>query len=865
MACLLFTAGGALAFAAGPATVQGSVIDPAGNLISGAQVTLTNIATGSALTALTGQDGTYSISVSSGGAYTLTIRKEGFNSFSQPVQLQPNQFLHVDAKLAVGTASQSVVVHGGVLPGATEQPSQEQVFLSSQSIRVIDRKQMDIVGPVAGAAQIISTTPGANVTGYGNTGATKYTVTLNGINQGWGGYGGFTGGGSLAVTFDNVPIVDPGTGLWQSPTLPQTQMIQNVNVTYGPGNPADRWYTNIGGAVEFTPVQPTAKPHADLSLIYGSYDQKNIETNLSTGQLHGWSAVFSGGAGSGNDFRKAPDGFKNPSKDIAALGKVVKAFDASSLELAGYYAHGGGYRSQVIPTTANPGITVNGEPGTEEYSQPTSGYYSTLPYNSYNKYDTNEMGLIYARENVQMDDTTSLQNLSWYMHIARSHYRIDDVYSPGPQQDEWNSPYTNTVGDKFTLTKLLPYNTVTADGYYLHALYNSRNNFYNPADGGAKRVVNIGGKIRSSYFDQDDFALSLQDDIHPVPILHITPGIRYVGFATGYSNAALQDFTFVPGVVLSSHCPANQTSNSSDPTVNTKDQGANCPGHENRSGVEPSVDVTVRVLPWLSLYGGFYEALRSPQLGGGGGQFQAVDPASYHLSRQTYYQAGLKVHLEQAGIFNNLLFGAAFYHQNYADQEIDVTLANGNSVSSNGTSAYHGVNAFIDDDPVRNLHAFANISLEAANYTNYVVILPLPATSGSPATPGQNYNGSPVPYVPTSTLNVGVYYDWKPSESVMIEPMASFQFIGSQHLFDNVAVAPSNQTMSSYGTLNLGVKAPIKKHVEANLTALNVLNKKYNEYEYISSGGYFGTPSGGYRLAYPAPPVTVYGGVDFHF
>ena len=40
---------------------------------------------------------------------------------------------------------------------------------------------MDIAGPVAGAAQIISTASGAQVTG--NTGSTKYTVTLNGINR----------------------------------------------------------------------------------------------------------------------------------------------------------------------------------------------------------------------------------------------------------------------------------------------------------------------------------------------------------------------------------------------------------------------------------------------------------------------------------------------------------------------------------------------------------------------------------------------------------------------------------------------------------------------------------------------------------
>ncbi len=34
------------------------------------------------------------------------------------------------------------------------------------------------------------------------------------------------------------------------------------------------------------------------------------------------------------------------------------------------------------------------------YSQQTSGFYSTLPYDAYNKYDVNVMGLAHVRENI---------------------------------------------------------------------------------------------------------------------------------------------------------------------------------------------------------------------------------------------------------------------------------------------------------------------------------------------------------------------------------------------------------------------------------------------------------------------------------
>ncbi len=768
----------------------------------------------------------------------------------------PGQWAAAQQAVNAGEVSATGVGTAAPVAGATPQPTQQKVFNSNQTVRVLDRAQMDAAGPVAGSAQILSYTPGANVVGYGNSGATKYTINLNGVNQGWGGYGGQTTAGALGITFDGVPIVDPATNLWQSPTLPQAGMIQNTNVTYGPGDPVDRWYSNIGGSVEFTPLQPTAKPGGGVELTYGSYDQKNIDFNLRTGDYHGWSTVLAGGAGNGNSFRTGTDGFTNPSEDYAIYLKTVKTFQTGSFEFGGYAASSGGYRSQVIPTTANPAITVNGQPGAQPYSQQTTGYYSTLPFSSYDKKDYNKMWLLYGRENIRLDDTTTLHNLTWYMHISRMHSRLTDVYAAGPQQYEFNSPHTNTIGDKIWLSEELPFNTVDVGAYYIHALYNSRNNFYNPADGGDKGVVNIGGTIRSSYFAQDDTALFLQDDIHPIPMLHITPGIRFVGYQTAYSNSSTQDFSFAPGVVLSSHCPVTGASTPG----NTKDQGASCDNHQSRNAVEPSIDATLNPLPWLSLYGGYLETTRAPQMGGGGGLFTSVDPNSYHLALAQYYQLGFKVHVRHMGVLNNFLFGAAYFHLRYAKQEIDTTLANGDTIAANGTSVYNGVNMFLDDNPVYQLHVFANGSIQAAKYTSYI-------------TGGVTYNGSPVSYVPAATANVGAYYNTF-VHGILIEPRGWVQFVGSQHIFDNVTVAPSNQTMPAYGTLNLAVKATVPLHLpdgigtrwlDLKLTALNVLNRQYNAYEYISSGSYFGTPTGGYLLAYPGAPFTIYGTVGVQF
>jgi iron complex outermembrane receptor protein len=147
-----------------------------------------------------------------------------------------------------------------------------------------------------------------------------------------------------------------------------------------------------------------------------------------------------------------------------------------------------------------------------------------------------------------------------------------------------------------------------------------------------------------------------------------------------------------------------------------------------------------------------------------------------------------------------------------------------------------------------------NGNFEGARYTTYAVSLG--------AGPGV-YNGSPVPYVPSSTFNLGATYNFKIG-GITIIPVGAFQFVGTQTIFNNQIGAPSDLTMSSYGTVNLGLTAPFK-HFDLLFNGLNILNKKYNEYLYVSSGGYFGTATAGYELAYPAAPITVYGSVRFHF
>jgi iron complex outermembrane recepter protein len=868
--CLLLLTCALVSRAQGPGSISGKVTDASGSAIASALVSAADLTTGATVHTSTGTDGQFTLGGLVPDQYLVTVEKSGFHAFTQRVSAAGTQPAVLNVRLTVETLAQSVVVRGTVVPGARPQPTRDDVLLSDQTVRVLDRKQLDAAGPVAGGAQMISYTPGANVFGYGNTGATKYTIQLNGIHQGWAGENtGFTAPGSLGITFDGVPISDVATGLWQSATMPQNLLMQNLAVTYGPGDPANRWYTNIGGQVEFTPVQPTVSPHISVSATYGSYGQKDIAFVLNTGGFHGWSTVIGGGVGSGDSYRNAYDGFQNHTKDGSIFAKTTRMFSAGSFELGGYYAKAGGFRPQVIPLTPQGILLPNGE----QYSESSSGFYSTMPYAAYNKYDTNELWMIYSRENLLLNSTTTLTNMTWYMHIGRLHDRLDDIFASTGQIDEWNNPYSNAFGDEISMSKVLPRNVVAVGAYFIHELYNSHNNFYDPSLGGngPARIVNVGGKFRSGLFNQDDVSLFAQDTFRPIPQISITPGIRLAGFQTGYSDNVVRDFIFPSGVIPTTHCslypvgadPFNNAN--ATPAPNVTDQGSICGSHESRNGVEPSISASVMPAHWLTIYGGYSETYRSPSLGGGGGMFQKIDPNYYSLAEGKYAQVGFKLRFTDAPVLKDTILGFAYYHLDYDNQEIDFETATGNQISAGGSSTYHGVNIYFDDDPAYNLHIFGNFNGESSRFVNYVQGGPSLAECSAQGLSCIAYNNLPVSYTPNATVNVGVYYGISRRERVLIEPRFWYNYTGPQNLFNNLTGGPSNQTMPGYGTANLSFVAPIMKYINLSVSIINLTNKRYNGYEYISSGGYFGTPTGGYILAYPGAPLSTYGTISFQF
>src|SRR6195256_295238 len=92
-------------------TVDGSVTDPSGAALPGAQVTLTNKGTQEKHTQVTGGEGSYQFVNVIPGEYRLDIEKSGFKHFARPnVTVQVQQDTHIDAALTVGQVSETIEV-----------------------------------------------------------------------------------------------------------------------------------------------------------------------------------------------------------------------------------------------------------------------------------------------------------------------------------------------------------------------------------------------------------------------------------------------------------------------------------------------------------------------------------------------------------------------------------------------------------------------------------------------------------------------------------------------------------------------------------------------------------------------------------
>jgi hypothetical protein len=159
---------GALAAQTFRGTILGTVTDPSGALVSGAKVTVKNVATGLERSTQTSADGSYSIPELPIGTYTVTITQPGFQTSSTTgVVVDVATERRVDAAMKTGKTSETVEVSGELLPQVETTSAELGGILTEQAIQNVpvngrDYTKLIYLNPgVAGSPDQISDSPGS--------------------------------------------------------------------------------------------------------------------------------------------------------------------------------------------------------------------------------------------------------------------------------------------------------------------------------------------------------------------------------------------------------------------------------------------------------------------------------------------------------------------------------------------------------------------------------------------------------------------------------------------------------------------------------------------------------------------------------
>jgi iron complex outermembrane receptor protein len=713
--------------------------------------------------------------------------------------------------------------------------SKKKIFKSTQSEAVVSRQDIEALGPSTSSAGALSAATGVEIRGYGgNSDTARYQIQLRGSKVGWSSTNGDADRNGITVLFDGIPMNNTisHNGQWDSNEIPITQLFSGINIIYGPGNPATRWFDSVGGTINYVPVQPTKHPHYQIGVVYGSQQTENLHFIFNTGQHDGWSAVIGGGyAGDKTYWTGTSVGhYSSPSQSHAIFAKIAKNFTNGTLAFGIYNVNNvePAPRPNFIPLTPIPGVTVTGYPGSPEFSQQTSGFYGTgTPAIWFKQLQVRDT-IFYSKFSVALSKDLTFHNNLWYRWGHRVHYRVNNYgtnspasgvfYVPNSTNSEYYYPTTNQYGDNFYFDYHLPYNNVKFGAYAILQKYFSPYLGYNN--------LGVGGSTQNNPASTQAFTLNttyvhayLQDTIHPLKGLRITPGIAEVSYHTEFAN---------------------------DLPIG----GNNAVGATNTAKTfvraEPSVGLRYQPLPWGALYANYAISFQNPTDNAfGANQSNPVNISILKPTQARDYEVGFKLFSHHVPVLHNATLNVNYFSDTLTDESIAIYHTNiTTSTQAAANAELKGVQIATTIEPNFHWRIFANASFDQDQYLQY-------------ETGGVLFHNEPIAYTPNVLMNFGLDYRTFVGSTLVTIGLLD-QYTGAQHYFNNNTNNVSHRKLPGFNVANLSISANVPvppsmtkavKVLELSFNINNVLGNQYNDNGYITAGGYFGTNTLGTNTA----------------
>jgi outer membrane receptor protein involved in Fe transport len=154
------------------ATMVGTITDPGGSVVRGAEVTARNVETGLKRTVTSGDEGTYRLEFLPVGKYTLEVTYSGFKkAFLNDIVLQVNDTARVDVALTVGQMTETVTVSEIATPAVNTTTSEIARTIQSGEITSLPLVERNVY-------TLLDLTPGVQSNNNGVAAASTGTSSL---------------------------------------------------------------------------------------------------------------------------------------------------------------------------------------------------------------------------------------------------------------------------------------------------------------------------------------------------------------------------------------------------------------------------------------------------------------------------------------------------------------------------------------------------------------------------------------------------------------------------------------------------------------------------------------------------------------
>jgi len=178
--CLTFGLGCVGVYAQQNSTITGTVVDKEGAAIAGANLVLTNTATGNSDSTDSNGAGVFTFPALNVGTYKLTVTANGFQTYVQTgLQVNVSQTLRTDVTLTIGAVSQTVTVAAQALQVQTDS-NVVSTLISGQQIEKIATENRNFAALATLGMGVSSNLPDNNTP---TSVAANFTFSVNGLNQ----------------------------------------------------------------------------------------------------------------------------------------------------------------------------------------------------------------------------------------------------------------------------------------------------------------------------------------------------------------------------------------------------------------------------------------------------------------------------------------------------------------------------------------------------------------------------------------------------------------------------------------------------------------------------------------------------------